>query len=860
MFRRGAFFVLLTTALLWSASGVAGSSPSAPPDLSRVSPWVLDAVADGAQTDFLIVLAEQADLSAAYDLPTKQERGRFVRDTLWETAQRSQAGLRTWLDARNVPYRSFYIVNLLHVQTGDRALVEALSARSDVARIEANPHIQNTLPRPVVYPLPFSPQAIEWGISQVNADDVWALGYTGQGVVVGAQDTGYDWDHPALINQYRGWDGATADHDYNWHDAIHSGGGTCGPDSTEPCDDHYHGTHTLGTVLGDDGGTNQIGTAPGARWIGCRNMDEGDGTPAAYLECFEFFLAPYPVGGTPAQGDPDKAPDVTNNSWSCPTSEGCSWDTLQTAIEAQRAAGIMTVVSAGNEGSGCSSVAQPPGLYDASYSVGATNSSDAIAGFSSRGPVTIDGSSRLKPDISAPGVNVRSSFPGGGYGTLQGTSMAAPHVAGAVALLWSAQPALLNQIDLTEDILNQTAVPRYSTQCGDPANTVPNNVYGWGRLDALAAVYRALGGHLEGVVSDDGGVPVVGAEIGTALNPTAVWNTTSITDGLYSLTLVSGTFTVTTMAPGYIPYLATGVTVTADSTTTLDVTLSVTPTYVISGHVRDAWTSLPLSATVSLPGSPITPTQTNPATGWYNLTVPSGSYALRAEAADHFTETRSITVNSNRTEDFLLEPFCPTVSGVDFGYAPSEPVAWEPVAFTATVATGTDVLPVTYTWDFGDDGGVGVGNPIIHIFPFSVTTQTYTVTLNVANGCSSQQTVWQTVTVKAGTQPCPLLSGVDFDYAPPEPLVRETVAFTATAATGTAVRPITYTWSFGDGVTSTRQTNTIIHAFPFTTTELTYTVSLTVTNVCPSQQNVEKTVTVLPYPCAAYLPLVLRNY
>ncbi len=239
--------------------------------------------------------------------------------------------------------------------------------------------------------------------------------------------------------------------------------------------------------VGSDGSANQIGVAPGARWIGCRNMDQGWGTPASYLECLEFFLAPYPVGGTPAQGDPARAPDVTNNSWTCPPEEGCSWETLQAAIEAQRAAGILTVVAAGNSGPSCSTVQDPPAIYDAAFSVGATDAGDNIASYSSLGPVAVDGSGRLKPDISAPGDDVRSSSPGGGYASASGTSLAAPHVAGAVALIWSASPTLRGRLDATEWALAHTSAARFSTQCGDPAGTVPNNVFGWGRLDAAAA-------------------------------------------------------------------------------------------------------------------------------------------------------------------------------------------------------------------------------------------------------------------------------------------------------------------------------------------------------------------------------------
>jgi subtilisin family serine protease len=237
----------------------------------------------------------------------------------------------------------------------------------------------------------------------------------------------------------------------------------------------------------------------------------------------------------------------------------------------------MTVVSAGNEGSNCSSVAEPPGIYDASYSVGATNSSDDIAGFSSRGPVTVDGSNRLKPDISAPGVNIRSSIPGSYQGGWQGTSMAAPHVVGAVALLWSARPALRNRIDLTEDILNPTALDLHSTQCGDPPDTVPNNVYGWGRLDALAAVQQTPVGYLIGTVRNDVGHPVSGAAVEAALNPLHSWSTTTGAGGLYQLQVLSGTYTVTVAAPGYMSAITTGITVQTNQTSTLDITVQPYP-------------------------------------------------------------------------------------------------------------------------------------------------------------------------------------------------------------------------------------------------------------------------------------------
>src|SRR5438552_5381673 len=293
---------------------------------NKIMPWVVEHTAYGQQAEFFVVLAERADLRPAANLPTKTEKGRFVYQTLREKARTTQGPILQWLRERNIEHRSFYIVNAILVK-GTREIAETLATRPDVVRVEGNPLIHNSLPQPgPVTEVPSKPQVpktIEPGIAYTHAPDVWALGFTGQNIVVASADTGQRWTHNALKPHYRGWDGVTADHDYNWHDSIHdSVGNPCGNDSPQPCDDFFHGTHTTGTAIGDDGGTNQIGMAHGAKWIGCRNMDVGTGTPARYIECMEFFLAPYPVGG--GQGDPTKAPDITINSWGCPPSEGCS--------------------------------------------------------------------------------------------------------------------------------------------------------------------------------------------------------------------------------------------------------------------------------------------------------------------------------------------------------------------------------------------------------------------------------------------------------------------------------------------------------------------------------------------------------
>jgi hypothetical protein len=304
---------------------------------------------------------------------------------------------------------------------------------------------------------------------------------------------------------------------------------------------------------------SQIGMAPEATWIGCRNMRNGYGTPASYTACFEFFLAPYPQDGDPfTDGRPELSADIVNNSWGCPPYEGCDETSLRLVVETVRAAGIFVIASAGNEGSACSTVQNPISLHDATFTIGAHNSTGTLASFSSRGPVTIDGSGRLKPDIAAPGVSVYSASVNGGNGTSSGTSMASPHVAGAAALLWSAAPGLARDIDLSEQVMIKSATPVLTAVCNaDPTASTPNYLYGYGRLDALAAVQMALSpARVEAGVRDCTDRPIGSAQV--ALNDLYtgfVYSTTTSVTGTATVNPIyaraADLFTATVLAPGH---------------------------------------------------------------------------------------------------------------------------------------------------------------------------------------------------------------------------------------------------------------------------------------------------------------------
>lgn len=427
-----------------------------------------------------VIMKDQADISEVEKITDRDRRLGAAYEQLTEHANATQAELHDLFDSIGIRYTPYYLENALEVRGG--TLVRLF--------LMTRPEVDRVIPSPRLRAVPADEPAagyessisgdVQWNISMIGADRVWdEFNVRGAGIVVGQSDSGVDGNHPALREQYRGFGQGD---DYNWFDPWDG--------TPSPNDEGGHGTHTTGIILGADG----IGVAPEAQWIGCVNLDRNLANPALYLDCMQFMLAPFPQGGDPfTDGDPGKAVHVMNNSWGCPEIEGCDPDALKVAADNLRHAGIFVVVSTGNDGPNCETIQSPLSLYDSVFSVGALDRFGNMADFSSRGPVTADGSGRLKPDIVAPGVEILSSLPQATYGANSGTSMAGPHVVGVVALIWSAQPELIGDIDATEQLIIDTAQP-YSgnTFMGCFSDGTPNAAYGHGIVDVYEAVKKAL--------------------------------------------------------------------------------------------------------------------------------------------------------------------------------------------------------------------------------------------------------------------------------------------------------------------------------------------------------------------------------
>lgn len=453
---------------------------------TKIAPGLFDRVAEQQSVDIIILFNQKADLSGAEEM-SWLERGRFVHQRLLETADACQAEVIALLSQSPgafQAYRRHISLNAVSIEgLSDTGLLEALAQSIQVKQIQ--PLGEKSLIEPMESaPATDDTTGLTWGIKDIRASELWDQGITGQGIVVGSIDSGVHYTHDTLVNQYRGNIGnGQFNHNYNWWDPRD---GTQAPYDTNPT--HSHGTHTTGTAVGGDG-VHHIGVAPGAKWIACAGCQGGSCSDQDLLTCMDFMLAPWALDGQgPADGNPDQRPHVVSNSWG---GGGCV-DIYEAAVLNWRAAGIFPSFSVGNSGPECESVGQPGG-YESAVSTGAYDAFGKIAWFSSRGP-SCKGT-QIKPEVAAPGVTTLSASSANdqAYRYLGGTSMASPHTTGLVALLWSARPGLVGNIDQTVQAIEDGARPVVDVSCdqvmsGVGTSGIPNNVYGYGKIDAVAAL------------------------------------------------------------------------------------------------------------------------------------------------------------------------------------------------------------------------------------------------------------------------------------------------------------------------------------------------------------------------------------
>ena len=453
-------FVIRAIPVQQPVAEVQAASPSGS-ETAWIAPEIQTAI-QSLQTEekvsVIVTLRDQANLSQIGG-PDRAVRLKGIIQALQAQAQASQKRLIALLQARQAQGKvdnitSFWVMNGLEV-TATQDVIQEVAAQPEVLKITPD----------AISVVPASPQAVgspEQNLAVINASAVWNLGWTGQGIVVASMDSGVDFNHPDLVNRWRGGNNS-------WFDPY-------GQHPTTPTDLSGHGTGTMGVMVGGDTGGTSIGVAPQAKWIAVKIFnDQGSSTATAIHQGFQWLLNP--------DGDINTAdaPHVVNNSWTF-GNPGCNLE-FQFDLQALRAAGILPVFAAGNFGSGGSTSASPAN-YPESFAVGATNNSDSIYSSSSRGPSACGEGSTIYPELTAPGVNIKSSDRYGLYTTASGTSLAAPHVAGTLALLLSAYPNLTTSQQ--EAALLNTAV--------DLGSSGPDNKYGYGRLNALAAYQWLAGG------------------------------------------------------------------------------------------------------------------------------------------------------------------------------------------------------------------------------------------------------------------------------------------------------------------------------------------------------------------------------
>ncbi|PRY56232.1 S8 family serine peptidase [Glycomyces artemisiae] len=677
------------------ATGAAAQDTEAALVVEKTAPEILAEIGAEGDAEAWLLFTGSPDYGAAFDAAAKEQKGAAAVAAAKAYAETSQRDAVDVLDAAGADYESYWGASTIKVQA-DEDLLADLAALDTVEAVVAAPEYDMIEP---VAPDgkdeagggfqtwdAVQTAAVEWGVADVGAPEVWDEGFTGEGITVASIDTGVQYDHPALADSYRGNNGdGTYTHDYNFYDIQD----VCAGDA--PCDDDGHGTHTMGTMVGNGG----IGVAPDAEWIavnGCCPSIE------TLILAGQWIAAP-----TDAEGrnpDPLKAPHVVNNSWGT-TIPG--YDPIYAeVVDLWHASGIIPVFAAGNNGPACLTMSTP-GVYENVIAVGAYDEDHVVAEFSSRGH-GLGGT--LKPDVSAPGVAVRSSLPGDEYGLGDGTSMAAPHVAGAIALLMSASPTLEGDYEAVYETITGTAVDTPDDQCtGDDE---ANNVYGHGRIDVEDAVDEAPAGKfgsLSGTVTDQHGDPVAGARL--VFEGGVVREATTNADGEYAFERIpAGRYRVS--ATKFLYGDATGtVRVNRNAAAVFDTEMELLETRTVAGQVVDGggqgW---PLDATVSTAAGEAV-ADTDPLTGEYSLVIPDeGDWPLTVETAYPGYETVTVDPDDAAlievpTADGCLAPGFGSTTLDERFETLAAPTGWE------VVNNGDDDFP----WVFDDPWGYGNMTP-----------------------------------------------------------------------------------------------------------------------------------------------------
>lgn len=634
---------------------------------------VLDEINKNGVATYWVDFKNTADLSQAYFMDWS-ERGWFVYETLKEQAEKTQSAAIDYLKTTGLKYKSFWIANRILVEQSDRTVLASLQRLPNVVSISAQK--QYILYEPEKVEITDESKGVEPNIAHVQAPEAWELGYDGTGLVVASIDTGVRYTHQALVGSYRGNNGdGTFDHNYNWYNPYN-------PSDNVPRDGDGHGTHTMGTMVGDDGGSNQIGIAPGAEWMACAGCPDGSCWDVSLLGCGEFMAAPTDLTG--ANPNPDMRPNVVNNSWGDCGQTYDPW--FAEVIDGWQAAGVYPVFSNGNA-SNCG-YPTPPGLNTVGNparsgnvtGVGSSGEQNGqYATHSNWGPTDnldainpVEGFEMMKPQVLAPGVSIRSSVPGSDT-TYQdgwsGTSMSAPHVTGLVAMIMQAAPCLVGDYAAVETIIESTAVDMTYND-GSPLTPTdfPNFATGWGEINALAAVQLASGmcgnSVLYGTVTSDSAEPISGAKVeitGTdPINNRTVYTNAS---GQYTANVNADTFDMVVSAFGFENATAEDVVVGDSESVLKDFVLTELPNTLVTGVVYDdgildgAAHGYPLYAklTFSMTGFSQT-VYTDPVTGEYEIVLYNGQeYSVNVQALVPGYQVLETTITPADVEEYVQD-------------------------------------------------------------------------------------------------------------------------------------------------------------------------------------------------------------